>query len=80
MDKGQPEKYPLSDVHRDIFDLDYSLDTEFLEELQQSDSSIVKLITPEGLFDMMNRGYKYTENLHQQGKLCNMVKSTVQYQ
>lgn len=78
VNKGEPEKYPLSYVHRNVLDLDYSLDTEFIKELQQSDSSIVKLITPEGLYDMMNRGYKYTEKLHQQGNLNNVVKSTVE--
>ena len=78
VNRCQPEKYPLNDVHSDVFDLDYSLDTQFVLELQRSDSSIVKLISPDGLYEMMNRGYTYTKTLHQQGKLSDLVKNTVQ--
>ena len=51
----------------DILHIDYNLDTDFIQSL--TDLSIVKLIQPEAVHDMIKCGYAYMEKLDKAGKL-----------
>jgi hypothetical protein len=57
---------PLS-WETDILDIDYKQDRRFMENTDTG--NIVKLITPEGLYDMMNYGYEYMSTQRKLGKL-----------
>ena len=52
------EKYPNEDSKLNILDVDFNDDEVFKLQLEEN-SSIVKLITPAGLYSMMDYGYEY---------------------
>ena len=57
---GRKEKIPLSTKtypEKEILEVDYNNDEDFMKTLK--DSSIVKLITPDGLYEMMDYGYNF---------------------
>mmetsp|Transcript_9958 Transcript_9958/g.16675 ORF Transcript_9958/g.16675 Transcript_9958/m.16675 type:complete len:312 (-) Transcript_9958:1182-2117(-) len=62
-----PFPYEPVDLERDIFYIDYTHDKDFVQSLE--DSSIVKLINPDGLYNMMDAGYNYMRCRDMQGKL-----------
>lgn len=51
----------------DILDINYQLDTRFVES--QDRRNMVRLITPEGLYDMMHFGYEYMRKQERMGHL-----------
>ncbi|KAJ1416797.1 acyl transferase/acyl hydrolase/lysophospholipase [Ochromonadaceae sp. CCMP2298] len=55
------------DFSKDVFVVDQNQDTVFMGTFE--DSSITQLITPEGLYAMMDAGYSYMEKMHRAGLL-----------
>lgn len=62
-----PKSLQPLDWETDILDIDYKQDRLFMENTDTG--NIVKLITPEGLYDMMNYGYEYMATQRKLGKL-----------
>eukprot|EP01038_Epipyxis_sp_PR26KG_P003970 gene3970-5690_t len=53
---------------QDVLHIDFKKDELFMKSLG-NDKSIVKLITPDGLFEMMDYGYTYMNKLHKTGQI-----------
>lgn len=51
------EKYPAEKASRNILDVDHTKDLAFMKAIKVN--SIVTLITPAGLYEMVERGYQY---------------------
>eukprot|EP01039_Chlorochromonas_danica_P001659 gene1659-1812_t len=57
--------------HVPVLDIDYLDDTVFLSSLKSR--NFVKLIKPDGLFEMMDYGYQYMEQQDRTGRLSSLV-------
>jgi hypothetical protein len=61
-----PDPIPDRNCYTDLFNIDYRNDGEFLSKM---DGSFVRLISPDGLYDMVNAGYLYMKKLDAAGRI-----------